>query len=214
MNIEPFLNKQNKICGLDLLKKIKDQSVNLCFFDPQYRGVMDKMSYGNEGARQKKRAILPQMSEDIISEFCNQIDRCLVPSGHLMLWVDKYHLVEGVSQWFTTSSLETVDMLTWDKGRIGMGYRTRRKSEYLIILQKKPKRAKGVWTLHDIPDVWQEKITEKNHVHAKPIELQKKLILATTKENDLVLDPCSGGWSVLKCCNALNRNFIGADLNG
>ena len=34
-----------------------------------------------------------------------------------------------------------------------MGYRTRRKSEYCLVLQKVPLRAKGVWRSHNIPDV-------------------------------------------------------------
>ena len=42
--------------------------------------------------------------------------------------------------------------------------------------------------------------------------LQKQLILATTNENDLVLDPASGGYSVFRACKETNRNFIGCDL--
>jgi site-specific DNA-methyltransferase (adenine-specific) len=92
-----------------------------------------------------------------------------------------------------------------------MGYRTRRKAEYLIIFQKSPKRAKGAWLVHDIPDVWLEKI-KLNHPHSKPVQLQSALINATTKEGDLVLDPASGGFSVFSACKILNRNFIGCDL--
>ena len=102
----------------------------LAFFDPQYRGVLDRMNYGNEGERQTKRTQLAQMSECQIHQFIAEYARVLAPSGHLMLWVDKFHLVEGVGRWFAHTTLEAVDLITWDKGRIGMGYRTRRKSEY------------------------------------------------------------------------------------
>jgi len=89
------------------------------------------------------------------------------------LWVDKFHLVEGVKNWFINiPNIEAVDMITWNKMKIGMGYRTRRKCEYLIILQKSPRLAKATWSLHNIPDVWEEKVT-KIHAHSKPIELQK-----------------------------------------
>ena len=54
-NNQPLLNKHLEICGLELLKQIEDSSIALCFFDPQYRGVLDKMKYGNEGERQKGR---------------------------------------------------------------------------------------------------------------------------------------------------------------
>ena len=134
--MEHLLNKQLQMDGLDLLSQIPENAVSLCFFDPQYRGIMDKMNYGNEGARQKERALLSQMSEELIIQFIQEINRVLKPSGHLMLWIDKFHLVEGVLHWMKNTQLEAVDMITWDKGKIGMGYRTRRKSEYLLIFQK------------------------------------------------------------------------------
>ena len=92
-----------------------------------------------------------------------------------------------------------------------MGYRSRRKSEYLIVLQKTPVRAKGCWNDHGIPDVWGEKV-EKTHPHSKPIELQKRLIEATTWEGDYVLDPAAGGYSVFEACKQCGRNFIGGDV--
>jgi site-specific DNA-methyltransferase (adenine-specific) len=54
-----------------------------------------------------------------------------------------------------------VDLIVWDKDRIGMGYRSRRVSEYCVIFQKQPKRAKGVWKIHNISDVWREKKRQK-----------------------------------------------------
>lgn len=206
------INYKNKIDGLKLLDNIKSETIKTTFFDPQYRGVLDKLKYGNEGkSRGKARHDLPQMDEEIIIKFINEIERVLLPSGYLFLWVDKFHLCTGVSKWFKDTNLNLVDMITWDKGKIGMGYRTRRKSEYLIILQKKPVKAKGYWTDHSIPDVWLEK-TDKVHAHSKPIELQKRLIEATTGEGDYVLDPASGGYSVYNACKLCNRNFIGGDI--
>lgn len=209
--MENYINKRNLMDGLALMSEIAPDCVAVAFFDPQYRGVMDKMKYGNEGARQKKRAELPQMPEETIVKFIQEIDRVLRPSGHLMLWIDKFHLVEGITPWISETSLNPVDMVTWDKGRIGMGYRTRRKSEYLVIFQKSPKKAKGVWNLHDIPDVWLERV-KPTHAHSKPHELQTALILATSSPGDLILDPASGGWSVYECCQRTDRNFIGSDL--
>ena len=209
-----FVNKKNKMNGIDLFKLIPDKAVKIAFFDPQYRGVLDKMSYGNEGkGRGKERAALPQMTDEIIQQFINEFERVLLPNGYLFLWVDKFHLVEGVKPWLeNTPSLSVVDMLTWDKQKRGMGYRTRRRSEYLVVIQKEPKKAKITWTLHNIPDVWAEKLQSKPHTHSKPIEMQKQLILATTQEGDLILDPASGGYSVFECCKQTNRNFIGCDL--
>ena len=207
-----LINKKLNIDGVELLKQIQDKSLKVTFFDPQYRGILDKLSYGNEGkSRGKDRSDLPQMSEDIIKTFLKEIERVLLPSGYLFLWVDKFHLVEGVNPWISDLNMEIVDLITWNKMKIGMGYRTRRKSEYLLVIQKLPKKAKSTWTLHNIPDVWDEKVV-KTHTHSKPIELQKQLILATTNEGDLVCDPASGGFSVFEACKLTNRKFIGGDL--
>lgn len=206
------INFKNRVDGLTLLHEVLPNSIKTAFFDPQYRGVLDKLKYGNEGVqRGKARHDLPQMSEKIIVEFILELNRVLQPSGHLFLWVDKFHLCQGVLEWFEKTDFNLVDMIVWDKDKIGMGYRSRRKSEYLIVLQKKPVRAKDVWKDHSIPDVWIEK-TVKTHPHSKPINLQKALIEATTSENDYVLDPASGGYSVYEACKLSNRNFIGGDL--
>lgn len=206
------INKKNLADGLDLLADIEDKVITTAFFDPQYRGVLDKLKYGNEGqARGKARCSLQQMDDDTIMKFIKEIDRVLKESGHLFLWVDKFHLCQGVLDWFVDTNLNLVDMIVWDKGKIGMGYRTRRKSEYLIVFQKSPVKAKACWTDHAIPDVWEEK-TPKTHPHSKPVELQRRLIAATTKDGDVVLDPASGGFSVFEACKLLNRDFIGGDI--
>jgi len=207
-----LFNERQQMDGLVLLNNINDVTISCAFFDPQYRGVLDHLSYGNEGARQKGRAALPQMDENTIIKFIGEIDRVLKPSGHLFLWLDKYHLCSGgADRWLSDTDLQIVDMIVWDKGKIGMGYRTRRKSEYLLVLQKKPIKAKAVWTDHGIPDVWPEKVT-KAHPHSKPIELQARLIKAVTKEGDIVLDPAAGGFSVLEACKLAKRDFLGCDI--
>lgn len=138
-------NYKNKIDGIKLLNNINSEAIKTAFFDPQYRGVLDKLKYGNEGkSRGKARHDLQQMSEETIIEFINEIDRVLLPSGHLFLWVDKFHLCTGVADWFKDTNFNLVDMITWDKGKIGMGYRTRRKSEYLIVLQKNLLKRKDI----------------------------------------------------------------------
>lgn len=206
-------NFKNKADGLDLLRHIDDKSIKVVFFDPQYRGVLDKLKYGNEGvSRGKGRSDLTQMSFETIHQFLFEIQRVLVPNGYLFLWVDKFHLVEGVKQWFADlNELDTVDMITWNKKRMGMGYRTRRVSEYLVVVQKQPRLAKSTWTIHNIPDVWDEEV-KKIHPHSKPIKLQATLITATTDVGDYICDPAAGGYSVLEACKFTNRNFIGGDI--
>ena len=198
--------------GLVLLRELYDARLRCIFFDPQYRGILDKMSYGNEGvSRGQARSQLVQMGEELIAEFCVEISRVLVPSGYLFLWMDKFHLLEGFKHWFTETELNVVDMIVWDKVKMGMGYRTRKQCEYLVILQKLPLRAKALWTIKNIRDIWSEKV-KKTHAHSKPVNLQELLIRAVTSENDVVGDFASGGFSVLAACQETNRRFLGCDL--
>ena len=194
--------------GLDMLRQLPDNSIPLVFFDPQYRGILNKLDYGNEGERQKDRSKLPQMDGWLINEFISHIERILIPSGHMMFWVDKFTLVGGSPK---RVLLQPVDMITWNKQRMGMGYRTRRCSEYLVIYQKTPTRAKGVWTIHNIPDDWPER-ADKSHPHAKPLGLLEKLIQATTNEGDIVVDPAAGGYNTLRAARKTGRRFCGCDL--
>ena len=97
-------------------------------------------------------------------------------------------------------------MIVWNKGKIGMGYRTRRKSEYLIVFQKSPVKVKGCWTYHAIPDVWEEK-TPKTHSHSKPGELQRRLIAATSKKKMLFLILQVKAFRCLKPANFLIEIF-------
>ena len=98
--------------------------------------------------------------------------------------------------------------------KMGMGYRTRNQAEFLVMLQKKPIKAKDTFNIRNIRNVWSEKITNKKHPHEKPYLLQEKLIQATTKEDDLILDPCAGSFKIMQISLKNNRNFIGTDING
>ena len=218
------INYKNCCDGLKLISSLSDETVDASFFDPQYRGIMEKLDYGNEGARQKGRAQLKQMSESLIEDFIEEISRVLKPSSYLFLWVDKFILCEGSHlNWFESFpskyhveklNMNLVDMITWDKESFGMGYRTRKTSEYLLIYQKSPKTIKS-WKNKSIRDVWSEKIEHPRtgHPHKKPIGLINTLIKSVTKEYGLILDPCAGSFSVLDVCKETKRDFIGCDIN-
>jgi site-specific DNA-methyltransferase (adenine-specific) len=82
--------------ALALLRSLPEESYPpLVFFDPQYRGVLDKLKFGNEGARQKERLKLPPMTGDYIDACCREAMRLLIPSGYLMMWSDTFNLCEA-----------------------------------------------------------------------------------------------------------------------
>lgn len=198
---------------MQLLQTLDSSTVSCCFFDPQYRGGLDTINYGNEGMRQVERSKLPQMSNDFIEKCLGQIHRVLKPSGHLFMWADSFSIASGLATHLAASTgLNVVDLIVWDKQTFGMGYRSRRTCEYLLVLQKAPKRVKGVWKNHSIRDIWPEKVDTKQHVHKKPENLLKTLVECVTEEDDIVLDPCAGSFVLLDICLKTKRNFIGTDI--
>ena len=60
--------------ALMLLQSLPDCCTPLVFFDPQHRDTLDRLAYGNEGARQKGRALLPAMTSD----YGQRPDQCLL----------------------------------------------------------------------------------------------------------------------------------------
>ena len=46
----PIRNARNTMDGLLMLKSLDDRCASLVWFDPQYRGVLDHLAFGNEGA--------------------------------------------------------------------------------------------------------------------------------------------------------------------
>ncbi len=73
-------------------------------------------------------------------------------------------------------------------------------------------------------DVW-EFSSEKNrnrvngktmkqfHATQKPLEMIKRIIVASSNEGDLVLDPFMGSGTTAFACKSLKRNFLGCDAN-
>jgi site-specific DNA-methyltransferase (adenine-specific) len=51
------------------------------------------------------------------------------------------------------------------------------------------------------------------HPTQKPEGLIERMVLASSEENDLIVDPFSGSGTTLRVCQQLNRNCIGIELN-
>lgn len=65
-------------------------------------------------------------------------------------------------------------------------------------------------------DVWHfDFYKDKRHSHPtqKPFSLIERIVLTSSNENDLVIDPAMGTGTTYKVCKSHNRNFIGRELN-
>lgn len=212
---KPARNRRLRMDGWDLLSRLPNEQAALAVFDPQYRGILDKQRYGNEGkGRGIARAELAQMTEAQIDCWLAEIYRALRPSGHLFLWCDKFMIGEGrhVSL-IAGARLRIVDLIVWNKGKIGMGKRSRATCEFVVVAQKSPVKA-SAWKDRSISDCWYEYPHRSLHTHQKPSRLLSRMICAVTSPGDLVVDPCAGSFRVLDICRAFGREFIGCDLRG
>lgn len=68
--------------------------------------------------------------------------------------------------------------------------------------------------LYDWWEINQVKNVSKKHSHPCPIpeELARRIILTTTQEGDLIVDPFAGIGTVLKCAKENKREFIGFEI--
>jgi len=72
----------------------------------------------------------------------------------------------------------------------------------------KGKQMRSIWNIPLTP--MREKKFGK-HPTQKPIELLKRIIISSTNENDLILDPFNGSGTTGVVALKLNRNYIGID---
>jgi DNA modification methylase len=80
---------------------------------------------------------------------------------------------------------------------------------------KKPYLIAKNWSDHGIDSIFPERILKpfSQHPHIKPFGLITRLIAATTKPGDLVVDPAAGSFVVMRAALALGRNFVGCDID-
>jgi len=77
-------------------------------------------------------------------------------------------------------------------------------------LKNKDKQMRSVWSIPLIPK--NEKEFGK-HPTQKPLELLNRIIISSSNEGDLVLDPFTGSGTTGIASSILKRKFIGIDLN-
>ena len=88
-------------------------------------------------------------------------------------------------------------------------------NEYLKDKRLKPENVKkgknptNVWKIGRINANAKERLP---HPTQKPEKIIKRIILATTEEDDLVLDPFLGSGTTAKVCQDLKRNCIGFEI--
>lgn len=116
-----------------------------------------------------------------------------------------------------THSTETI---IWARKQISATKKGKHYFDYSSMKEENGgKQMKDVWEFTDEPEIWKistpSKAEKKEGYHPtqKPLKLLERIIVASTKENDLVLDPFNGSGTTGIACSHLNRRYIGIDNN-
>lgn len=209
------------------LKKLPDSSVDLIVADPPYNLGKD---YGKTKDNLGKTEYL-EFSKEWLAE-CN---RLLKPNGSIYIFMGIRYISYIYQILEDELCLDFQNWIVWHYTQ-GLGKKKGFSSRHDDILVFS-KGSNPKFNLDDIriPQKFYRKINnmrganpgnvwEFSHVHycnenrqnhptQKPEGLIERIILASSDENDVVLDPFSGSGTTLRVCQQLNRNGIGIEIH-
>lgn len=226
--------------SLKILTELPEESVDMIFADPPYllsnggftvhagkRVSVNKGNWDISNGFKKDfkfqlnwikacRRILKQAGTIWISGTYHSIYQCgfaLQGSGFHILndicWF-KPNASPNLSGRYFTASHETLIWAKKDKNvKHTFNYDLMRKGNWPDDFLKNPgKQMRSVWAI-GTPRPIEKKFGK--HPTQKPEDLLKRIILSSTKENDLILDPFTGSSTTGIVAHLLNRRFIGVD---
>ena len=216
-------------CGdaIGLFKSLDDESVNLIIADPPYnlgkdygnnhdlKGFDEYILFTKEWLMEAKRVLKPNgtiyvfMGVRFISYLYGVMDREL--QLFFNSWI-VWHYTQGLGKTKGFSPRHD-DILVFNKGK-----------EFVFNLDdirvpQKFYRERNNMRGANPGDVWQfshvhySNPNRQNHPTQKPEGVIERIVLASSNENDLILDPFSGSGTTLRVCQQLNRKVIGFELN-
>ena len=216
----------NKIYNEDCLlglKKIPDNSIDLVLIDPPYDICQHK--HLSKNAKGKiSEGILKLEKELAESNLVNSYDiRILdelirvMKNINIYIWCNARQIPMYV-KYFNLQLKCKLEVILWNKTNAMPLYSNKylNDKEYCLYFRKngycKPKSYEDAKTIY----VSQINIKDKKlyeHPTIKPLELIRKLIRNSSKENDIVLDCFLGSGTTAVACILENRNYIGFEIN-
>lgn len=226
--------------SLEILRMVPNDSIDMIFADPPYnlsnggftvhagkrvsvnKGDWDKSRGFDEDYSfhlkwlEVCRRVLKHNGTLWVSGTYHSIYQC----GHALQALG-YHILNDIS-WFKpnaspnlsgryfTASHETLIWARKDKkAKHTFNYKHMREGTWPEDLLKKPgKQMRSVWSINT-PQPWEKKFGK--HPTQKPYDLLKRIVLASTNKDDIVLDPFTGSSTTGLATAAHSRKFIGID---
>jgi site-specific DNA-methyltransferase (adenine-specific) len=227
---------------LEILFSLPENSIDMIFADPPYMLSNDgitckngKMANVNKGRWDKSGGF----EKDTVfhNEWISACRRVLKPEG--TIWISgTYHSIYQCGYLLQKNNFLILNDITWFKPNASPNLSCRffTASHETLIWARKDKKAKHTFNYKEMKNglfpedklkkenaqmrsVWSigpPKNDEKEHGKhptQKPLDLLKRIVLASTNKNDIVLDPFCGSGTTGAACARLNRTFIGIEIN-
>ncbi len=218
---------------IEILNQARENSVDMIFADPPYflsnGGITchaGRMVSVNKGKWDKSKGV--EENHKFTLEWLRACQRVLKPNG--TIWVSgTTHIIYSVGFAMQELGYKILNDIIWYKRNappnLSCRYFTHsteivlwaaknEKSKHYFDYQlmkkmNQGKQMRNVWEISAPPA--EEKKFGK-HPTQKPVELLKRIILASTKGDDLVLDPFCGSSTTGVAAVLLNRKYVGIDL--
>jgi len=220
--------------SLELLPALPAESVDLIFADPPYFLSNDgitchagRMVSVNKGDWDRSQG--PAANHEFNRTWLAACQRLLKPNG--ALWVSgTAHVIHSVGFAMQQLGMKLLNDITWVKPNpppnLSCRYFTHatetliwaaktRKSRHTFNYQlmkeiNRGRQMKSVWEIPP-PEPWEKRFGK--HPTQKPLALLERILLASSHEGDLVLDPFLGSGTTVVAALRLNRRFCGVDLS-
>lgn len=216
-----------------ILKKIKEESANTIFADPPYflsnNGITCKsgeMVSVNKGEWDISNMTLKEKIK-YNKKWIKECRRILKDDGSIFI-SGTHHNIHLIGVALLEEGFIINNDIIWRKTNPApnLACKTFTHSNEIVIFASKNNKFKYNYKLmkqlnnnKQLKDVWDISSTKKSekkngyHPTQKPLELLNKIILSTTDENDVVLDPFNGSGTTGISSYINNRKYIGIDNN-
>src|SRR5579859_2525056 len=220
--------------SLELLVLLPESSVDLIFADPPYflsnGGITchaGKMVSVNKGAWDKSQG--PAANHEFNRSWLAACQRILKPNGSL--WVSgTAHVIHSVGFAMQQLGFKLLNDISWVKPNpppnLSCRYfthatetiiwaardkKSRHTFNYKLMKEtNRGKQMKSVWEIKP-PETWEKRFGK--HPTQKPLALLERILLASSHEGDLVLDPFSGSGTTALAALRLRREAIALELS-
>ena len=242
-SLKEVLNKVILGDALKVLRKLPKESIDMVFMDPPYFLQLPNKKLRRWTVKTEVDAVNDDWDKfGSFEEYDNFIKNILTALKRVMkpnatIWViATYHSIFRIGKIMQDLGFWILNDVHWVKTNPmpnWLGVRFTNATETLIwaVKDKKAKKytfnkelAKRFGIGKIGANVWvlpicngKERLRDENgkklHSTQKPIELLKRVILTSTKEGDIILDPVAGVGTTGYVAKALNRKFIMIEIN-